>query len=592
MVQSLAAEKNRRMAADHDGTDGGEGVTFSTDEETPIAETSQSNKMRDDVQMEWISLRRELMDLLDRKEEKIQRLIERIPLPQPPGDKDSQSSFLMPRQASEESNISMPDFLKDTQGDKPESEAEKTAKFASKATSGRTFRQEKGLRRYIHRGTHLGMFVDSMGFRGWLEGAITKVEYLQGLQEPPRTGCLARTVDSSTFQFLCTVVILANCFTLLLSANWSMEHQSFDIPLYLRVMDLSFTSFYVIELILKLIVHRHYFFWHHDWRWNVFDFVLVILAVQEQVFEYMASQNVTRISYMRSLRLVRVSRVLRLLRAIRVIRELRMMVFSIMSSLNALFWCLVLVSLVICVFALFFLQISTDYLILDKDSIDPEVFQEFMRRFGSLDKTMQTLYLATTGGFDWEDALRLVGQAGQGGTWAFLFYIAFFNFAVFNVLTGMFVDHAMKWSQSDNQNQIAERRSQEQADAARLKKLCEAIDVAKIGRISWDDFEQYVSHESALIYLASLGLEIHDAKTFFDMLTGVSDDKYVDIDTFVKGCMRMKGPATSIDMLSMGYEVTLIHRQNRRVEAQINEVVQWQRQAQPILDMCSSVKGI
>ena len=32
----------------------------------------------------------------------------------------------------------------------------------------------------------------------------------------------------------------------------------------------------------------------------------------------------------------------------------------------------VLVSLVICVFALFFLQISTDYLILDKDSIDPD----------------------------------------------------------------------------------------------------------------------------------------------------------------------------------------------------------------------------
>lgn len=39
----------------------------------------------------------------------------------------------------------------------------------------------------------------------------------------------------------------------------------------------------------------------------------------------------------------------------------------------------------------------------------------------------------------------------------------------------------------------------------------------------------------------------------------------MDIDTFVKGCMRMKGPATSIDMLSMGYEVTLIHRQNRRL---------------------------
>eukprot|EP00435_Cladocopium_sp_Y103_P060812 s1402_g22.t1 len=83
---------------------------------------------------------------------------------------------------------------------------------------------------------------------------------------------------------------------------------------------------------------------------------------------------------------------------------------------------------------------------------------------------------------------------------------------------------------------------------------------------------------------ASLGLEIHDAKTFFDMLIGVSDDKYVDIDTFVKGCMRMKGPATSIDMLSMGYEVTLIHRQNRRVEKAIDELAAWQRKAQPMID--------
>ena len=28
-------------------------------------------------------------------------------------------------------------------------------------------RQEKGLRRYIQKGTHLGMFVDSMRFRSW-----------------------------------------------------------------------------------------------------------------------------------------------------------------------------------------------------------------------------------------------------------------------------------------------------------------------------------------------------------------------------------------------------------------------------------------
>jgi len=311
------------------------------------------------------------------------------------------------------------------------------------------------------------------------------------------------------------------------------------------------------------------------------------MALQEQAVEYiMVSQptSVTRLSYMRSLRVVRVSRILRLLRAIKVIRELRMMVFSIISSFTALFWCLVLITLVICVFALFFLQICTDFLVMEGETVDQATFDDFMFTFGSLQKTMKTLYLATTGGFDWERALNLLEKIGPGGSLAWLFYIAFFNFALFNVLTGMFVDHAMKWSQSDNQNLIAEHRSQEQHDAARLQRLCEAIDTENTGRISWEDFQVFVSDESALIYLASLGLEIHDAKTFFDMLTRVADDKYVDIDTFVKGCMRMKGPATSIDMLSMAYEVTLMHRQSHRMERQLVEFGSFQKKVEQLLE--------
>ncbi|CAE7949531.1 Cacna1e [Symbiodinium sp. KB8] len=188
-----------------------------------------------------------------------------------------------------------------------------------------------------------------------------------------------------------TVVIMANCLTLLISANWAMENQSFDIPQELRYLDLGFTIFYVLELLLKFFVHRLFIFWREDWKWNVFDFVLVAMAVQEQVVEFLLQNEagtVTRLSYMRSLRVARVSRILRLLRAIRVIRELRMMVFSIISSFTALFWCLVLISLVICVFALFFLQICTDYLIVERDSIGEDVYTDFQRTFGSLTKTM------------------------------------------------------------------------------------------------------------------------------------------------------------------------------------------------------------
>ncbi|CAE7473463.1 SCN8A [Symbiodinium natans] len=563
-----------------------------------------SRDARAELQNACAELRSDLSRLLDEKVSDFEMLLEELNLPSElpaaiplspatPPKRDMTKELMDPGPQVEKSVWTQPG--ENPSATTPASRASKFMRtsehelFVTKkaaTASQRNFRLEQSYQHYVQKGSFLGILVDSVGCRPCMEAVLGRVDRLRALQEPARSGCCTELVQSAAFQFVITAVILANCVTLLISANWAMQNQTFDIPEELRMLDLAFTIFYVLELLLRFYVHRLFFFWREDWKWNVFDFVLVVMAVQEQVVEFLvqaetASGAVTRLTYMRSLRVVRVSRILRLLRAIRVIRELRMMVFSIISSFTALFWCLVLITLVICMFALFFLQLCTDYLVVEHDVIDDATKTDFLETFGSLDKTMKTLYLATTGGFDWERSLHLLELTGSVGSWAWLFYIAFFNFALFNVLTGMFVDHAMKWSQSDNQNLITEHRSQELQDASRLQRLCEAIDTETTGRISWEDFEAFVSDESALIYLASLGLEIHDAKTFFDMLAGVASDKYIDIDTFVKGCMRMKGPATSIDMLSMAYEVTLMHRQNNRIERTLAEVQMFHRKASP-----------
>ena len=72
------------------------------------------------------------------------------------------------------------------------------------------------------------------------------------------------------------------------------------------------------------------------------------------------------------------------------------------------------------------------------------------------------------------------------------------------------------------------------ADSASLPSIEQADANAIVMRLQYK-----VSDESALIYLASIGLEIHDAKTFFDMLAGVASDKYIDIETFVKGAFDL-----------------------------------------------------
>ena len=57
--------------------------------------------------------------------------------------------------------------------------------------------------------------------------------------------------------------------------------------------------------------------------------------------------------------------------------------------------------------------------------------------------------------------MKLSGPVYSAG---FLFFVGFFNFAVFNILTGLFVEHAMKCAEPDDDEMIFEQRKQEQIE--------------------------------------------------------------------------------------------------------------------------------
>ena len=76
------------------------------------------------------------------------------------------------------------------------------------------------------------------------------------------------------------------------------------------------------------------------------------------------------------------------------------------------------------------------------------------------------------------------------------------------------------------------------------------------GNISPKEFEAMVKDGTILFWLASIGLDIADAKLFFDLMLTTSEkkddvDALVPIPIFVQGCMRMKGGATSIDLQAL-----------------------------------------
>jgi len=215
-------------------------------------------------------------------------------------------------------------------------------------------------------------------------------------------------------------------------------------------------------------------------------------------------------------------------------------------------------------FGRYSIQVS-DTIVSDGASLSGDDYHDFMMHYGSVGRTMATLYQSTTGGMDWGRPYDLLSYCGTFGALSFLFFIAFFNFAVFNVLTGIFVENAMKWAKTDHDSMLAEQREKDSKDAKGLKQLLQ-LHGQKADTITWNEFESFTKNEPVLLYLASIGIEVHNTKAFFKLLLNSSGEDNLEIDAFVTGCMRMKGFATSIDLMALSYEISLIHRNQKSIE--------------------------
>lgn len=404
---------------------------------------------------------------------------------------------------------------------------------------------------------------------------VNSLDYLNSLEEPERRGCCHCILQSTWFCSFCTLTILANVGVILYSANWTMENETFSVPSVVTALDIFFCCVYFVESGLKLIVHRAYFFWNEDAGWNVFDLCLVVLAVYDQAMFFVwqseeADMYNANMNFMRSLRIVKVSRILRLVRVIRIFRDLRCMLFSILWSFIPLFWCLVLIFFVILVFSLFLIQLATEFVIQANWTDLPWGFKdEFLDYFGSVQQTMATLYMSSTGGVDWRVPYEVLAASGDLSCAAFLAYIAFFEFAVFNVLTGVFVDHAMKVSAADRELALAEQKKKERTEAERLRDTCRLIDADGDGKISWPEFHAFLAYENGYRNMASLGLDIFDSKKFFKNLMIMTNQREIEITQFVSGCMRMKGGATGIDLHSLYSELTSLHRRQEELQTSL-----------------------
>ena len=130
--------------------------------------------------------------------------------------------------------------------------------------------------------------------------------------------------------------------------------------------------------------------------------------------------------------------------------------------------------------------------------------------FGSLPQVMLSLYMNVTGGLDWVQIYLLVGRCGSMYKLFFIFFTFLSTFAVFNILTGVFVEKAVAASAPLQEEMVLEHRRQHAVDTATFTELCQHFDEDRTGTITLDEFYERMKDDRMLFYMAAIGLEIRD----------------------------------------------------------------------------------
>merc|ERR1712113_1062074 len=151
---------------------------------------------------------------------------------------------------------------------------------------------------------------------------------------------------------------------------------------------------------------------------------------------------------------------------------------------------------------------------------------------------MLSLWLVTSGGMDWKELLDSTYLMGNPYPILLTLFIALIHIAIMNIITGIFVEQAMKQAQPHRDMLALEHHRNEKKLEAELTKIISDIDTDNTGTISQAEFAQAFRDKPQLVaYLDHCGLDVKDVRLFFEVLAGTSNDtEPIAIDAFVKGC--------------------------------------------------------
>ncbi|CAJ1454900.1 unnamed protein product [Effrenium voratum] len=374
-------------------------------------------------------------------------------------------------------------------------------------------------------------------------------------------------VSSWAFEMLFAAVIVTNSIFIAVQVEVAASSEGADSsPAFFMIASV-YTFLFTSELLLRIVARGPRIFCGEDWAWMILDLLIVISSVFEFVIEVLVQTNeegnqsnvLTNMRLLRILRIAKITRAFRIVRLVRFIRSLRTLLLCIGRTLRAMAWSGVLLGLIIFLFGLIFTDICTEYLAREAAEQDAAAAAFLAVRCGSLEESMHTLYASITGGLTWVEARDAFQKISP--LWGILFeiYIAFCNFAVLNVMTGVFCQSAIESAEKDHELNLESVSNEKEKYIRAVRRLFTQLDENSDGGITRREFERAWDDPVLQTIFDALEITSTDAWNLFAQLDRDGSGE-VDVDEFLEGCMKVKGPARSIDVMCLQKDVLALRQ--------------------------------
>jgi len=333
------------------------------------------------------------------------------------------------------------------------------------------------------------------------------------------------------------------------------------------VFELIFCLIFLSELLARLWFHRTSFFTKpYDRVWNILDFLIVIMSVLDAMILYPIGLG-GGMRFMTMLRFVRLARLIRLVRLLRIFKELWLVADGLIQSAKTLSW--------LCFMMLIMLYICGTFttLMIGKDDnlYDPYFrvsdwdHEEF---FKTVPRSMFTLFQLITFESWSEGVVRHVMQVQPGMVVFFVLLVAFASFGVLSLVIGVIVENTLATSAQDANKMKKSKERDRQKVFNQLRDIFEGADEDGSGTLTLSEVEKAINKPEIYNKLKMIEFPVDNPEQIFELLDFDGSNE-LTIEAFIIGCIRMKGPAMSKDLLEAQVAVDAMKRHYTQFECEM-----------------------